>query len=56
MSRRPRGLIGLPLCMAACVLSGLLLALLAGPAWQFAACALLAVPVVALVVLVLRSP
>lgn len=54
MSRRPRGLIALPLGMAACVLAGLLLALLAGPGWQLVAWALLAVPVATLALLASR--
>lgn len=55
MSQRPRGLIALPLAMATCLLAGLLLALLAGPAWQVVAWTLLAVPVITTAVLVIQT-
>jgi hypothetical protein len=41
--------------MAACVMAGLFLALLASPAWQPVAWLLLAVPVVTFAVLLIRS-
>jgi hypothetical protein len=41
--------------MAACLLTGLFLALLAGPAWQPVAWLLLAVPLTVFVVLLRRS-
>jgi hypothetical protein len=55
MSTRPRGLITLPLGMAACLLAGLLLALLAGPAWQIVAWALLALPVITIALLIRKA-
>jgi hypothetical protein len=55
MSQRPRGLITLPLTMAACLLAGLLLALLAGPGWQHVAWFLLAMPLITLARLAYRS-
>lgn len=55
MSARPRGLIALPLGMAACLSAGLLLALLAGPVWQVVAWALLAVPVITIVLLIRKA-
>ena len=55
MSRRPRGLIALPVATATCLLTGLLLALLAGPAWQIVAWVLIAVPVAAIAVLMRRA-
>ncbi|UPG95430.1 hypothetical protein [Luteibacter aegosomatissinici] len=54
-SQRPRGLIALPVAMAACVLAGLFIALLASPAWQPAAWLLLAVPIAIFVVLLRRA-
>jgi hypothetical protein len=54
-SQRPRGLIALPAAMAACLLTGLFLALLAGPAWQPVAWLLLAVPIAAFIALLRRS-
>jgi hypothetical protein len=41
--------------MAACLLTGLFLALLAGPAWQPVAWLLLAVPIAAFIALLRRS-
>jgi len=55
VSRRPRGLIALPVATATCLLTGLLLALLAGPAWQIVAWVLIAVPVAAIAVLMRRA-
>lgn len=55
MSQRPRALLVLPLTMAACMLSGLLIALLAGSAWQPAAWLLLTVPLITLARLTYRA-
>jgi len=55
VSRRPRGLIALPVATATCLLTGLLLALLAGHAWQVVAWVLIAVPVAAIAVLLRRA-
>jgi len=49
--RGMRGLVVLPLSMAACLIAGLLLALLGTPAWQPWAWALLAVPPITFVYL-----
>lgn len=54
-SLKPRGLVALPAAMAACLLTGLFLALLASPAWQPVAWLLLAVPVATLLLLLRRS-
>ena len=54
-SLKPRGLVALPAAMAACLLTGLFLALLASPAWQPVAWLLLAAPIAAFMVLLRRS-
>lgn len=55
MSQHPPGLLALPMATATCLLAGLLIALLAGPAWQEAAWALLSMPLVAFAALLPRS-
>ncbi|QWT18627.1 hypothetical protein KPL74_12845 [Bacillus sp. NP157] len=48
-------LLALPLASAACVLAGLFIALLAGPAWQPLAWLLLALPVALVAILAWRG-
>lgn len=55
MNQRPRHLVALPLTMATCLLAGLLIALLAGSSWQFAAWTLLTAPLLTLARLTYRS-
>jgi membrane protein implicated in regulation of membrane protease activity len=55
VKRDKPGMVALPVAMAVCVVGGLMLALLAGPAWQAVAWTLLALPPATFALLLRRS-